>query len=81
MARPIHAVFLSNVKRRLRELGMTQRDLAVEMGWTEAYVSQILAGRNVPKMDMPDKICKPLQTTALYLLTPVDSEEPEKISV
>jgi len=73
-----HSVFVQNVKRRLHELGMTQRDLAVTMGWSDGYVSQLLAGRNTPKLDMPDKIAPALKTTAQYLLTPVDLSSEEK---
>jgi len=77
MPATLHETFRLNLRRRLRELNMSQRDLADAMDVTEAYVSQVLRGRNVPKLDLIEKFCKPLRTNSLYLLTPVDiPEEP-----
>ena len=70
-----HAVFLNNVRRRLRELGMSQAEFAEAMGWSEPYVSQFLRGRSVPSIAMPDRVAPALKTTAQYLLTP-DCPEP-----
>lgn len=74
----LHTVFLQNVRRRMSELGMTQRDLAKSMGVTEAYVSRLLAGKNVPSLEMPGRLAPHLGTTPLYLLTPSEPEKPEK---
>lgn len=71
----LHNVFLENVKRRLGELDITQRDLAERMKVTEAYVSQIISGRNVPSLLMVERVAVRLETTAQYLLTPVAPEE------
>lgn len=70
MPLPTHAVFLNNVRRRMRELGMTQAEFADAMGWSEGYVSQLLKGRSVPSLAMPDRVAPALKTTAQYLLTP-----------
>jgi len=77
MPATLHETFRINLRRRLDELKMSQRELAEVMGVTEAYVSQVLRGRNVPKLDLVEKFCKPLRTNSLYLLTPVEiPEEP-----
>jgi len=78
MSKSTHEVFMANLRRRLRELGLTQRQLAHRTGWTEAYVSQILSGRNVPRLDLVDRIAPALRTTPLYLLTPAEIPESEK---
>ena len=78
MALSTHAVFLRNIRRRLRELDMTQFEFACAMGWTEGYVSQLLKGRNVPKLDMADKVAPALRTTPQYLLTPCEPDVDEK---
>jgi transcriptional regulator with XRE-family HTH domain len=74
MALSTHQVFLRNVRRRLRELEMTQAQLAQALGLSEPYVSQILRGRCVPSIDLPDRMAPALKTTPLYLVTPVDPE-------
>ena len=71
----LHEVFLKNVKRRLGELDITQRDLSGRMKVTEAYVSQLLSGRHVPSLLMVERLAVPLETTSQYLLTPVAPEE------
>ena len=48
------------IRRRLKELGLEQRDLAKAAHVTESYVSQLLAGKKVPpaphRTDIYDKI-------------------------
>ncbi|MHC4064355.1 MAG: helix-turn-helix domain-containing protein [Planctomycetota bacterium] len=72
----LHATFRENVRRRLKEIGLTQKGLSVAMEVTEASVSQLLSGRYVPTLNMVDRVAKVLNTTSIYLLTPADLDSP-----
>ena len=74
MSKPTHDIFRENLRRRLREIGWTQRDFARKAQWTEPYVSQLLSGKSVPSLNLVDRIAEELGTTSLYLLTPVSPE-------
>ena len=81
MAAPLPAVFRANVRRRLAELDWRQNQLAESLGITEASVSILLNSTKSPGLEVVDKVAKALRCSGLYLLTPVASEESEKISV
>ena len=81
MAAPLPAVFRTNVRRRLIELDWKQNQLAGALGITEASVSILLNSTKSPGLEAVDKVAKALLCSSLYLLTPVASEESEKISV
>jgi len=72
MAIQLHDTFRLNLRRRLRELTMTQRDLARAMKVSDAYVSQVLNGDHAPTLETVERIASVLHTSTLYLLTPVD---------
>jgi len=71
-----HDIFRTNVRRRLAEKGMRQRELATRLDVTDAYVSQILSGRSVPGLEVIEKIAGALETTPQYLLMPADPDVP-----
>ena len=75
MSATLHEIFLENVKRRLRELSISQRQFADLMAVSEQHISQLLAGRNVPKLDLVERVAGFLKTTPQYLLTPANLEE------
>ena len=68
-------VFRENVRRRLAEQKMLQRDLAKALKISDASVSILLNGEHSPTLQMVEKVAKVLSTNALYLLTPVAAED------
>ena len=79
MPASLHDTFRKNVRRRMGELGIKQRALADRMRVSEAYISQMLNANHVPTLTLVERVALAMGTTALYLLTPADSEESEKI--
>ena len=77
----LHETFRLNLRRRLRELGLSQRDFAKLMQVSDAYVSQVLNRDHVPTLETVDKIANKLQTNSLYFLTAVEAEEIPKSEV
>ena len=75
MPAKLQEVFRENLRRRLRELKMSQRDLAILLGVSDASVSMLLNRDHAAKLDTVEKIAKVLRTNGLYLLTPANPEE------
>lgn len=44
-----HEEFSIRVRAKLREVGMTQKDLARSLGFSQAYLSDILLGKRTGK--------------------------------
>ena len=65
----LHLIFRERVRGRLDELGMSQVDLAHEMGVSEAYISEIVNGKNVPGLSLVDRIAKALKMKGTELLS------------
>lgn len=62
----------------LMEQGKTQRELAKQVGTTEASISRYIKGNRVPKSTILANIAKALHTTTDYLLgNEKDSNDPE----
>jgi transcriptional regulator with XRE-family HTH domain len=68
MTKPLHDVFLENVKLRMEELGINQSELADELRVTKSYISQLLAGRMTPGLDVVDRVAKALKISASAIL-------------
>jgi len=80
MAIQLQDTFRHNLRRRLHELGMSQRDMARTMNVSDAYISQLLNHDYTLTLGTVEKIAKILSTNSLYLLTPVVPESiPEKL--
>lgn len=60
--------FRDNLRRRRRELGMTQEDVAKRLGVHRPQVAQAEAGENSPTLDMVERYAKALDCPALTLL-------------
>ena len=58
----------SRIAETLKELNMTQRELALRIGVTEAVVSRYISGDRDPKPEVLANIATALQTTTDYLL-------------
>ena len=52
----------------LQDQGVTQKDLAIRIGTTEATISRYISGDREPKADMLANIATALHTTSDYLL-------------
>lgn len=68
-------IFRQNFRRRLRELGMSQRDFAKVADVSDASVSGLMNGEYCPTLKKVDEVAKLLSTNSLYLLTAVDVKE------
>ena len=60
--------FSENLKNAMQLNGITQTDLAQQLGTTQQTVSRWLGGRNEPDFDMLLKICLALHETPNDLL-------------
>ncbi len=73
----------SVIRRRLNELGIEQRDLAVAAEVTESYISQLLAKKKTPpapgRSDIYDKIAKVLKLPAKELSRLADTQRREDL--
>lgn len=68
--------FRENMRRRRRELGWTQTDLALKMQCSQPYVAGIEAGRSIPTLDVVDRVAGALKCQSATLLMPVMNPEP-----
>lgn len=60
--------FSENVKRRRRELGMTQAEVAERLDVARPQVAAAEAGQNAPTLDMVERYARALDCPALALL-------------
>ena len=58
--------FKTKLSTRLKQLGMTQRDLAKEIGVTEATVSRYINGERLPNDELLAKLAKSLEVSVGY---------------
>ena len=70
--------FRENVKRILRERGLTQRDLARMLGITDASMSQILSKESTPTLATIEAIAKALSANNFALLVPMSEQVAEE---
>ena len=66
----------ANLRRILRERGMTQTDLVERSGENKMYISRVCNGRFLPNAAALARIAEALDTTCELLMRPV----PEKIT-
>lgn len=71
----MESVMVSRLKNLLESQGISQKELAVRAGVTEAAVSHYIKGDRVPRGAILLNIANALNVTADYLL---NGEEPEK---
>lgn len=64
---------IETIPRRLKGLlranGMKQKDLAAEIGVTEATVARYLSGQRIPRATLIIRMARSLATTPDYILT------------
>ena len=69
---------MTGIGARLKELlekkGMTQKELAVRVGCTEAAISHYIKGDRVPRASVLSKIAFALDTTSDYLMEGVPAD-------
>jgi len=59
--------WVNRVKSRMKELNMTQEDLAKKMGLTRGAITHYLAGRRVPPLQQFHKLAVVLKTSPAWL--------------
>jgi len=65
----LEAILGSNVRRLRRSVGLTQEDLAAEIGIDMRYLGGIERGQENPSLSVIGRIAKALKTPAASLLT------------
>jgi transcriptional regulator with XRE-family HTH domain len=68
----LHEVFRDNIRRRRKELGLTQCDLADKMGVSQAHVASVESGKSAPTLDTVEKFAAALNAPAQWLLIPLE---------
>ena len=68
------------IRKRRKELGLTQYDLAEALGVTPQHISAIEQNKRAPSLDSLVKIAKELGVTVDFLLTGEESVITEPIS-
>lgn len=58
--------FSEKLSLRLKQIGMTQRDLAKEIQMTEATVSRYISGERLPSVETLKKIADALEVDVSY---------------
>ena len=71
-----HEIFCETIQVMLRDRRMSQSDLSRSLGVSRAYVSQILSGRNVPSLDLLDRLAAALDCEPHELLQPMQEKIP-----
>jgi len=61
MSARIYTAFVENVRERMDDLGLSQKNLAERLGVTQSYVSQILSGHRRPGLDSLDDFARVLE--------------------
>jgi transcriptional regulator with XRE-family HTH domain len=59
--------FASRLKQIMDERDVSQSELALKIGKGKSSVSQYLSGKNIPKMDVQEKIAEVLDCTVEFL--------------
>jgi len=54
------AQFISDVRARMEELGLTQRELARRMKTGQGQIARLLTGKQSPTLDTAERIAKEL---------------------
>ncbi len=58
----------SKVRRFRRKMGLTQEDVAYKVGISRAYMGYIEQGRNIPSLEVLEKIARTLKVKTSELL-------------
>lgn len=68
-------LFVERIKKLIEESGITQRDLAQDIGVTESTISKYLSGERTPNGDILLNLATALNTTSDYLLGLSDTDK------
>jgi transcriptional regulator with XRE-family HTH domain len=64
----LQETFVVNLRAMLVEHGLTQSDLALRLGVTPSYVSQLLSGHRTPQLETLEKLAKAMKCQAADFL-------------
>ncbi len=62
------SAFAADVRARMEELGISQRDLAERLDTSQSYVNTVLRGHVSPSLDVVERWCKALGCEPKLLL-------------
>jgi hypothetical protein len=65
------SAWIAVFRARIRELGLTHREVDFRAGWAENYCSKILCGMKNPKAATIERMCSVLKLKLVFL--PVDA--------
>ena len=68
----LHAHFSANVRRRRKELGMTQQQLADAVECDREFVAQVEAGKAGKTLGEVERFARGLRCSPLALLVPLE---------
>ena len=75
LSQRIYVAFVTNVRVRRDDLGISQKDLASKLCVSPSYVSQILSGHRRPGLDSLDEFARALEIEPADLI-----RQSEKVS-
>jgi len=61
-------ILSKRIKRRRKELGLTQEEVAHKIGISRVYMGYIEQGRHSPSLEVLEKIARALKTSVANLL-------------
>lgn len=68
-------VFERNVRKRMKELGLTFRAMAEKMDCTAMNIHSAISGKSSPSLEKMERIAAALDTPLHHLLDPAEPEE------
>lgn len=71
--------FSQRLKQAMKERQMSQTELAAKINKGKSSVSQYLSGKNIPKIDVQEKMAEALDCTLEYLNDKVPTDEPDGV--
>jgi transcriptional regulator with XRE-family HTH domain len=69
----LHEIFTANVRKRRRELHLTQWQLAERLQVSRPYVSQVESGDHTPTLELVEKFARAMDCPPLQLLIGAES--------
>ena len=75
----LRQVFINNMKKRRKQVGLTQEKLAELCNTDACYIRQIEIGRRFPSIDYIERIAKALNIAAYRLFYDASRESEERL--
>jgi transcriptional regulator with XRE-family HTH domain len=69
----LHENFCQNLRKRRRELHLTQLELAEKLGVSRPYIAEVEAGKSIPSLETVERFAKALDCPPVTLLVIEDA--------